>query len=132
VPGGAGDYSWQIQYRTEIDYRPEPCDAPVVLFRSTALQRGWFRDPQLGWGAVARGGLTVYEMAGEHETMFLEPHVQRLAALWKECARRVSAAGGGACRDLLAPGLGLSERPLSISDSDRLGSPPIGSDKVCS
>jgi hypothetical protein len=28
--------------------------------------------------------------------MFLEPHVQRLAALWKECAQRVTAAGGGA------------------------------------
>jgi thioesterase domain-containing protein len=96
VPRGAGEGSWQILYRTVLDYRPEPCDTPVVLFRSTALQKGWFRDPQLGWGAVARGGLTVHEMAGEHETMFLEPHVQRLAALWKECAQRVSAAGGGA------------------------------------
>jgi len=127
VPGGAGEWLWQIQYRTVFDYRPEPCDTPVVLFRSADLQRGWFRDPQLGWGAVARGGLTVYEMAGEHDTMFLEPHVQRLAALWKDCARRVSAAGGGACRDLVAPGLGLSGRPLSIPD--RLGSPPIRPDK---
>ena len=63
------------------------CSAPA------ALQRGWFRDPQLGWGAVARGGLTVYEMPGEHETMFLEPHVQQLAALWKECTQRVRACG---------------------------------------
>jgi hypothetical protein len=66
-------------------------------------------------------------MAGEHDTMFLEPHVQRLAALWKECAQRVSAASGGACRDLVAPGLGVSGRPLSIFD--RLDAPPIRSDK---
>jgi amino acid adenylation domain-containing protein len=90
--GGAGEWLWQIQYRTALDYRPEPCDTPVALFRSTALQKGWFRDPLLGWGPVARGGITVHELAGEHDTMFLEPHVQRLAALWKECARQVSAA----------------------------------------
>jgi natural product biosynthesis luciferase-like monooxygenase protein len=96
VPGAVDEYSWQIQYRTELDYCPEPCDMPVVLFRSTALQKGWFRDPQLGWGAVVRRGLTVHEMPGEHDAMFLEPHVQRLAALWKECAQRVTAAGGGA------------------------------------
>ncbi len=118
---------WRILYRTALDYWSEACETPVVLFRSTALQRGWFRDPQLGWGAVAGGGLTVYEMAGEHDTMFLEPHVQQLAALWKECAQRVSAAGGGACGDLVAPGLGLSGRPFSISC--RRGSPPIRSDK---
>jgi amino acid adenylation domain-containing protein len=126
APGGAGEGSWQSQYCTVFDYRPEPCDTPVVLFRATALRRGWFRDPQLGWGAVARGGLTVHEMVGEHGTMFREPHVQRLVALWKECAQGVSAAGGGACRDLVAP----AWRPLSIFDG--LGSPPIRSDKVCS
>ncbi len=113
---GAGEEPWRIQYRTVFDYRPEPCDTPVVLFRSPVfLDKGWFHDPQLGWGPVARGGLTVYEMPGDHGTMFLEPHVQRLAALWKKCAQRVRAAGGDACRDLVAPGLGLSVRPLAIS-----------------
>jgi thioesterase domain-containing protein len=131
VPGEASQFAWEILYRTAVHYRPEPCDTPVVLFRSTALQRGWFRDPQLGWGAVARGGLTVYEMAGEHDTMFRDPHVQQLAELWKECAQGVSAAAGGACRDLVAPGLGLTGHPLSIFDG--LDSRPIRSDKqVCS
>ena len=69
----------------------------MVLFRSTALQSGWFRDPQLGWGSIASGGLTVYEMPGEHDAMFLEPLVQQLAGLWKECAQQVRArAGAGA------------------------------------
>jgi amino acid adenylation domain-containing protein len=97
VLGEAGDWSWkmQMQYRTVFNYGPEPCDIPMVLFRSTALQRGWFRDPQLGWGAVACGGLTVYEMPGEHDTMFLEPHVQRLAALWKGSPRAGERSGCG-------------------------------------
>jgi thioesterase domain-containing protein len=127
-PQGASEKPWRIQYRTVFDYRPEPCDTPVLLFRSTIFpQKGLFRDPHLGWGQVARGGLTVHEMPGEHDTMFREPHVQRLAGLWKECAQRVRAAGGDECSDLVAPCQGLSERPLSISDN--LGSLPIGSDK---
>jgi thioesterase domain-containing protein len=92
-----GNEAWRAQYRKAFGYRPEPSDTPMVLFRSTAfLEKGWFHDPQLGWGPVARGGLTVYEMPGGHATMFLEPHVQRLAALWKECSQRVREADGGA------------------------------------
>ena len=94
TPEGLDENPWQILYRTEVDYRPEPCETPVVLFRSATLQRGLFRDPRLGWGTVARGGLKVYEMPGEHETMFLEPHVQRLAALWTECAQGMRTTGG--------------------------------------
>jgi thioesterase domain-containing protein len=78
-------FSWRWQYLTARDYQPQPCDAPMVLFRSAVLQRGWFRDPQLGWGKLARAGLKVYEMPGEHDTMFLEPVVQRLASLLNEC-----------------------------------------------
>src|SRR5262249_59952636 len=89
VPELAGEAPWKIQYRRVFDYRPEPCDTPMLLFRSRIhLERGWFHDPQLGWGPVARGGLTVHEMPGGHSTMFLEPHVQRLAALWTELAQR--------------------------------------------
>jgi amino acid adenylation domain-containing protein len=120
----SGTANWQRQYITALDYRSEPCETPMLLFRSTALRLGLFRDPLLGWGKVAWGGMTVLEMPGEHDTMLLEPDVQRLAALWKECVQRVSATSGGACRDLVAPGpVGAPEFPV-----DRLGSPPIHSD----
>jgi hypothetical protein len=81
-------FSWKVQYRAAEGYRPEPCDWPVALFRSTVLQTGWFRDPRLGWGKVARGGLAVYEMPGEHDTMFIEPEVQRLASMLNDCLRK--------------------------------------------
>ncbi len=77
--------SWRMQYLAAANYEPEPCDWPIVLFRSAALQTGWFRDPQLGWGKLAGGGLRVYEMAGEHDAMFLEPDVQRFASILTEC-----------------------------------------------
>jgi thioesterase domain-containing protein len=80
-------FSWQMQYHAAAEYDPKPCDWPLVLFRSRALQTGWFRDPEMGWGKLARGGLKVFEMAGEHDTMFMEPDVQELAALVKHSMR---------------------------------------------
>jgi aspartate racemase len=84
--------SWKEQYRAAADYQPGPCECPVALVRSRALQTGWFRDPRLGWGEVARGGLQVYEMPGEHDAMFLEPVVERLASVVNDCLRRATAA----------------------------------------
>jgi thioesterase domain-containing protein/acyl carrier protein len=81
-------YSWQVQYLAAVEYTPEACEEPVVLFRSEAFQSGWFRDPQLGWGKVAEGGLHMFEMPGEHDHMFLEPDVQRLADSLKRCLKR--------------------------------------------
>jgi thioesterase domain-containing protein len=81
-------FAWLTQYVAAAGYEPEPCDWPLVLFRSEALQTGWFRDPQLGWGKLARGGLRVYEMAGEHDAMFRQPGVSQLAALLTECIRK--------------------------------------------
>jgi thioesterase domain-containing protein len=36
-------------------------------------------DPRLGWRDFALGGLDVLRVAGGHETMLAEPHVQDLA-----------------------------------------------------
>jgi thioesterase domain-containing protein len=76
--------SWRVQYLVASNYEPEPFDSPLVLFRSEALQTGWFRDPTLGWKGLARGGLRLHEMGGEHDTMFLEPDVRRTAAVLRE------------------------------------------------
>lgn len=87
--------SWKVQYMAANQSAPAPCDWPIVLIRSTALQRGWFRDPQLGWGPVARGGLQVHEMPGEHDAMFIEPDVARLASIVTEHMRE-AAVGAAA------------------------------------
>ncbi len=80
-----------MQYLAAAKYEPEPCDWPLVLIRSAALQSGWFRDPRLGWGRLARGGLRVFEMAGEHDAMFQEPDVHQLASILNECLRGTAA-----------------------------------------
>ena len=87
-------YSWQIQYRAALDYTPEPCEENVVLLRSEVSQKGIFRDPHLGWSKVAIAGLHMFEMPGEHDHMFLEPDVQRLADSLKRCLKRARAEFG--------------------------------------
>jgi hypothetical protein len=71
----------------------------VVVVRSEALQTGWFRDPRLGWGEVARGGLELIEMPGEHDAMFLEPDVQRLGAHLRRCLTGPLVASGASSRE---------------------------------
>jgi thioesterase domain-containing protein len=88
--------SWKMQYLVASAYRPEPCDWPLVLVRSRVLQTGWFRDPLLGWGEVAQGGLQLFEMPGEHDAMFLEPDVKRLGSILQQCLRRATTANSQA------------------------------------
>ena len=85
-------YSSNFQYLAVQDYDPVPCGTPMVLFRSQVLQTGWFRDPLLGWGDVAGNGLEVHELAGEHDAMFIEPGVERLAAKLTEALRQLEEA----------------------------------------
>ena len=54
-------------------YVPKPYIGRVVLFRTAQFQTGRFRDPELGWGKLVRGGLEVYELPGDHMGVFEEP-----------------------------------------------------------
>ncbi len=102
----AGDelfrYSWQVQYHAAVSYTPEPYDLPMVLLRSEVFQSGWFRDPQLGWAKVADGGLHMFEMPGEHDHMFMEPDVQRLADSLRKCLHRARPMESLPAREELA------------------------------
>jgi len=56
-------------------YRPNVYAGRVTLFRATD-------NPQRvneGWGKLAAGGLEVYDVPGDHHSIFKRPHVQVLA-----------------------------------------------------
>jgi amino acid adenylation domain-containing protein len=42
-------------------------------------------DPQFGWGDLATDGVAVYEVPGDHKSMWREPNVQTLAATLNRC-----------------------------------------------
>lgn len=86
LPRDSGfEAAWQMQYAEADKYNPQPAEWPIALIRSTALQTGPFRDPHLGWDRVARQGLQVHVMRGEHDTMFTEPEVRNLAKVVRQC-----------------------------------------------
>jgi thioesterase domain-containing protein len=72
------------QYLLVEDYEPAPYDGRVLLFRSELYQTGRFRDLELGWGKLVRGGLDVVETPGNHNSMFVEPAAQVVAAKFNE------------------------------------------------
>jgi thioesterase domain-containing protein len=78
--GPAVRHSGQFKNLAASEYNPKPLDAPVVLFRAEMFQGCPIVDPQWGWGELARGGLQVHDLVGDHGAMlFQEPHLARLA-----------------------------------------------------
>jgi thioesterase domain-containing protein/acyl carrier protein len=64
-------------------YRPRPWDGRLTLLRTAGA------GPQdLGWGALAAGGVAVHEIPGDHYTMLREPQVAALAVELARCLDR--------------------------------------------
>ena len=60
------------------EYRPRIYPGPIALFRAAdAPVNG--DDPDLGWGGLAAGGVTVHAVPGTHHTLVREPHARALA-----------------------------------------------------
>jgi amino acid adenylation domain-containing protein len=61
-------------------YNLEPFDGKIHLFR--AIHRLYFvgDSEYLGWKDYAKQGVIIYEVPGDHKTMFQEPHAKKLAA----------------------------------------------------
>jgi thioesterase domain-containing protein/acyl carrier protein len=64
-----------------MDYRPQPYPGKVTLL--FAEEKPQFievaRDPQLGWGMYAQGGVEVIRIPGDHIHMVQEPNVRVVA-----------------------------------------------------
>ena len=67
------------------DYVPTSYSGRIVVFRAHRQPRNRIRDFYLGWGKLAKGGVDVHFIPGDHGTVLKEPHVQGLAAVLKKC-----------------------------------------------
>ena len=60
------------------NYRPEPYDGRLVLFRASEQEHaGGAYD--LGWSQVFEQGVEIHDLPGDHERLFLEPNIDQLA-----------------------------------------------------
>lgn len=63
-------------------YRPQPYPGSVTLFRADGRDwNGHFykKDPQNGWGCVARGGVEVISLPGTHNRLFEPENIELIA-----------------------------------------------------
>ena len=72
------------------DYVPTRYGGRIVVFRARRQPHNRIRDLHLGWSKLARGGVDVHFIPGDHGNVFKEPHVQSLAAELKKCLRQDS------------------------------------------
>ncbi|MFP2928166.1 amino acid adenylation domain-containing protein [Pyxidicoccus sp. 3LG] len=64
--------------RASRTYVPQSFEGSLVLLRAAEGPPG--QEADLGWGALARGGVEVLEVPGDHFSLVAMPHVEHLAA----------------------------------------------------
>jgi hypothetical protein len=67
-----------------VTHVEQPYEGEVFLFRTSGQALFCSLEPDLCWGRLA-GGVTVKEIPGSHENIFVEPNVQWLADELTRC-----------------------------------------------
>jgi len=73
------------------NYRPDPVGTRMVLIRAEDEDSGYDRQPDLGWSAIAREGLEIYQVNGDHTTFMKPPYVDKVADCLTEAIRKPGA-----------------------------------------
>jgi amino acid adenylation domain-containing protein len=99
--------------QAEQDYRPRPYAGRVILFRSDHEPLGRTTDPRAGWKSLAKQGLEIREIAGNHENILLEPQVRFVAERLKGCLNQ------GQVKDLRANDAQVNAVQVNVPHSDQ-------------
>jgi thioesterase domain-containing protein len=76
-----------VHERAYLSYRPLPYRGKVTLFRTLDQDSAYELDHDLGWSAVAQGGVEVHCVPGVHATIFAAENVSYLAKEVEKCIR---------------------------------------------
>ena len=80
---------FQANLKGMLDFRPTPYPGKITLFRAKEQLPLVTDDPLLGWGSVARDGVEVHEIPGDHVHMMRSPQVESLATAIMACIDRI-------------------------------------------
>jgi len=73
-------------------YHPRPYSGRVTLFRAAKHDSQYGSDPKLGWAEVAKEGVDVHEVPGDHISILDDPGVGVLAEKLRSCIDRARSA----------------------------------------
>jgi hypothetical protein len=80
-----------VHERAFLAHRPLPYGGKVTLLRTLDQDSAYEVDRDLGWGAVAQGGVEVQGVPGTHLTMFSDDNVQELAGKVAQCIQAATS-----------------------------------------
>lgn len=75
----------ELNQKIADHYQPKPYSGPIIILRANEQPAGAQPDPSLGWSQYVNGPITDYVIAGDHESIFREPNVQKLAERLQLC-----------------------------------------------
>lgn len=64
---------------TARGYQPAPVPSKIILFRVAERDPEYNHNPSLGWELIARNGVSVHYVPGDHLSFMRQPHVKRVA-----------------------------------------------------
>jgi len=82
---GPLDEPGQILHLAVNQYRPLPFNGRLLFFNAAERPPGDAWDLSRGWSRLVTGQFEVYEIPGDHRSMFLEPNVEHLADYMTDC-----------------------------------------------
>lgn len=84
-------FPYHVNWFAAVNYLPRPYDEKFFLFK--AKEHFW--EPRipadLGWGPLAMKGVDIFEIPGDHTTMFIEPNVTVLGGHLAKCFENISS-----------------------------------------
>jgi amino acid adenylation domain-containing protein len=83
---------WSEAYWPDKQFVPPQFCGRVTLFKRPEQPYFYVRDPEMGWGARAKGGVDVQVLPIHHAEMLHEPHVRILAHRLRDCLQRYQAS----------------------------------------
>jgi thioesterase domain-containing protein len=100
---------YHVNWFAAVNYLPKPYQGPITLFKAKAH----FWEPgipaDLGWGPLAAEGVEIFEIPGDHVSMFVEPNVSVLG----KCLAR--------CFDTMLPGRDCGHPPHGTAMTSATG-----------
>ena len=72
-------------YKALVNYKIKAYPGKVILFRAKS---GYFSvkyDFDLGWNYYAKGGVDIFEVPGDHNSIFNKGNVEEMARIFSEC-----------------------------------------------
>ena len=82
----------EIHLQALLDYTPPQYSDHVTLFRVRAFPLFTYYEPDMGWGRVTSGGVTVRIIQGTHYDALEQQHAEYLARELRACLKEAREA----------------------------------------